>query len=306
MQVTLTLDVGHKRQASALAALLSTLHPGLEFGDRVTVTVGEVSMTGPAAEILGGSNDPNEAFADGHDPAKAFAMPPEAGAPFVPVATVTEAGGSTPVPTSAPATVAATPSPEPAAPPANPGGLDLDAEGLPWDARIHATVEGGGGKKTGEGKWRAKRNVPADLRAQVVAELKAALAAPAPAATPVAPPPPAPAPVAEAPAPVPPAPAPVAEAPPPPPAPVTSATPPAPPAPAPSTAAPAAPSSGGGPAEFARIMRKVTEAQTAGKITAEHTTAAVQACGLQQLRDLLTRADLIPQFEATLDAMMGA
>lgn len=244
MQLNLTMELGDPTQAKALAALLATLHPGLEFGERVTfLDVGDNPEP-----------DPRDAFTTNiqpPDPASAF-MPPEAGVPMAP---------------------------------ANPGGLDLDldGEGLPWDARIHATTEGGGGTKTNAGMWRAKRNVDPEERAKVVAELKAAMGAPAPAATPVQ---------EQAPA-----------APPPPPPPPSGNAGSAPPPPPPASVENAAPSSAGGPAEFARIMRKVTELQTAGKVTAEHTNAAVQAVGLQSLRDLLTRSDLIPAFEQTLDTM---
>lgn len=59
-------------------------------------------------------------------------------------------------------------------------GVELDANGLPWDARIHSSskeklVKGGG--------WKLKRGVDKDLVDQVETELKAALSAPAPAQT---------------------------------------------------------------------------------------------------------------------------
>lgn len=56
---------------------------------------------------------------------------------------------------------------------------------------------------------------------------------------------------------------------------------------------------------FAGLMGKVTQAQTVGKISAEEVTACLGGLGLTQLRDLLTRPDLIPAFEATVDAMIG-
>ena len=59
-------------------------------------------------------------------------------------------------------------------------GVELDANGIPWDARIHSSskeklVKGGG--------WKLKRGVDKDLVDQVETELKAALSAPAPAQT---------------------------------------------------------------------------------------------------------------------------
>lgn len=85
---------------------------------------------------------------------------------------------------------------------------ELDAKGLPWDARIHAKTK----TKTQAGVWKMSRPAPADdLVTAVEAENRAKVAAmqqsaqPAPAAAPVTPPP-APAPVApppvEAPAPL--------------------------------------------------------------------------------------------------------
>lgn len=68
----------------------------------------------------------------------------------------------------------------------------LDAAGLPWDARIHASSKA----KTVDGYWRARRGVDESLVSQVEAELKgkSAIVETAPSAVPqvVTPPPPAP------------------------------------------------------------------------------------------------------------------
>jgi hypothetical protein len=183
---------------------------------------------------------------------------------------------------------------------------DLDADGIPWDARIHSE----GKAKTKDKKWRLKRGVSDDVRATIVAELKAAMGAPAavppaPAAgvEPVAAPPPPPVPVTPAP-PAEPAPSPVP--PPPPPAtdaPVAAETSPPVAAPA-ATQVEAAPVSGA--AAFGALMRKVSPAQAEGKITAAQTTELVQAVGLTNLRDLVTRPDLIPEFEALFDGFVSA
>lgn len=170
------------------------------------------------------------------------------------------------------------------------GSVEVDTTGLPWDQRIHSDNK----SKNKDGSWRGRRNVPDATIKAVTAELRKAQAAPVPpppaAAVAAAPPPPS-APVSDAPAAAPP---PLAEAPP---------APPVPAAPAP--ASPPAPSGDISPAaSFAAVMRKVTEAQTQGRITVEHTNAAVTAVGLTGLRDLLTRPDLIPSFEATLDQLM--
>ena len=75
----------------------------------------------------------------------------------------------------------------------------LDADGLPWDERIHS----GGKSQTAKGLWKKRKGVGKDTVEQVTAELLA-LATPTVVATPPPPAPPAPAP--DAPTPPPPAP----------------------------------------------------------------------------------------------------
>lgn len=67
----------------------------------------------------------------------------------------------------------------------NAGAQQLDADGLPWDARIHSSNK----KLDGKGKWWARRNTAPATVVAVEAELRAALGATpvtsaAPAATP--------------------------------------------------------------------------------------------------------------------------
>lgn len=57
--------------------------------------------------------------------------------------------------------------------PAPEHGTDLDADGLPHDARIHAP----GKVRNADGRWRAKRNVDDATREKVTAELRAIMAA---------------------------------------------------------------------------------------------------------------------------------
>lgn len=283
MQITLNVAALTVREMSGVLALFASVCPDVlekaisDLSDGSTITdAARVFATAPMPELPG-----HEVEEQTHTDASAAPAEPPPAAPDTP-----------------PAAPAAAPAPAPVLT----GSAVLDKEGLPWDGRIHATVEGGGGKITKDGLWRAKRNVPADTRAAVVAELKAALAA---APAPAAPVPPAPAAPAAAPPPpsAPANPAPSAEpapsAPPPPAAPVAPAPAPAP-APVADTGAAPAPA-----AEFARLMGKVTAAQTAGKVTAEEVTACLGGLGLSQLRDLLTRPDLVPAFEATVDAMIG-
>lgn len=94
---------------------------------------------------------------------------------------------SSPVPPLAPATVAPT-----AATPA-PASGERDAEGMPWDERIHSSTKA----KTEKGLWRIKRGINDP---QLIARVKAELLAVQPSATPQ---PTIPAPVFQAPQPAP-------------------------------------------------------------------------------------------------------
>lgn len=77
--------------------------------------------------------------------------------------------------------------PAPGALPApSPSGVTVDADGLPWDARIHS----GNKETTAEGKWRKRRGVHEETMRLVTEELRATMSAVAPTVTP----PPAPAP----------------------------------------------------------------------------------------------------------------
>lgn len=248
--------------------------------------------------------DPAEAF-DGADPAQAFGAGPTPAAPAAPLVSPAEGTAA-----------AITPTPAVAPSPPNPGGVEVDKSGLPWDGRIHS---GPADKKpkNADGTWRKKRGASDDEVAAVEAELRAALNAPAPAAAVVPAPPAAPivpaVPVAEVPA----APVPLAAA-----VPVAPAAAPAPvPAAPPSTPAPAAPVptppaavTASGPAvattaneapatTFAELMRKVTTRQAAGVLTVEGTAEISSALGITGVRDLLARPDLVPSFDALLPAM---
>lgn len=186
-------------------------------------------------------------------------------------------------------------------------GAELDAGGLPWDARIHAGTK----TKKADGTWTAKRGAPPELVNAVTAELRAVMAAPVatvpvPPATDTPPSPPAggldPAAAfgagAPAPAPTLAQPIPSDEA--------AAQTPPAPPV-APSAPAaetpPAGAEAGATPdniTEFARVMKVVVGKQNSGALTTELTTQIVQQLGLPSIRDLVKRPDLIPAFEALL------
>jgi hypothetical protein len=96
----------------------------------------------------------------GLDPAAAFGGNSTPGA-----ATATAAAGTMP---SAPTNSAPTSTASVAA------GIELDAEGLPWDKRIHSDAAE---RKTQKGVWKKRRGVQDAVVAQVEAELRAALAA---------------------------------------------------------------------------------------------------------------------------------
>lgn len=195
-------------------------------------------------------------------------------------------------------------------PPAPPG-IDVDAQGIPWDGRIHASSRA----KIGDGTWRQKRNLDPEVYKQVMAELRQTMgierrapqppAPPAPQAVFAAPPvPPVPAaPVQVEPeddvtdisdaveVPAPPAAAVV------PPAPfVPNVAPPAPPV----SSTPIAPVSAGaatgaspGDMNFPQLMQKITAAMMAKKIGPADITRAVQSVNLPALPMLASRPDLV-------------
>lgn len=198
--------------------------------------------------------------------------------PNDPVALYVQNGGTLP-PAASAAPPAAPPNPSsasvtpaPAASPVPPASSPdlLDAEGLPWDERIHSSSR----TKTAKGVWKARKGLDPAVKTAVAAELlnagraQMADATPVPAAMPAA-----------APAPTPPA----AAAPPPPPA--AAAAPPAP---------PAAPDANG----FGVLMQYVSEKQAAGKLT----TAGANAVAETVLGEKgLTMRDMIAQPQEKLD-----
>lgn len=174
-----------------------------------------------------------------------------------------------PVPTPAP--VAAAPA-APAAP-ASPAGIEVDADGLPWDARIHA----GGRARNADGRWRQKRGLnDAALKARVEAELRQAMGAAATASVPV---------------PLPPSALPAVPAPPAAPAPAVPAT--------STTEAPAAPSEETAPQFLARVGAKLAS----GALTQERLAAALQTVGLTTMAQLIVAPALIPAIRAQIDAV---
>lgn len=141
----------------------------------------------------GGEFDASVAFGAGdqHDPAAAFGGTPAplplgaTPAPFtvaaVPFSTAPVATPILTNPANAPIQLAPNPAPVAVAPsapvaastPAN--GVELDKNGLPWDARIHGSTK----TKNSDGTWRAKRGVDNALVLQVNNELWQLMGAPA-------------------------------------------------------------------------------------------------------------------------------
>lgn len=263
---------------ASVLAVITALHPNPAF-----------ALAAASVPMLDEPVDPAQAF-DAPSPEAAF--PPIPAAPIAaPAIPLTSAPVGMPVDgTAPPAPPVGSDNGPAAAPIASPSsGVELDADGLPWDARIHS---GPADKrpKNADGRWRRGRGVDDETVATVTAELRQIMGAPAPAPIPAAAPTPEPVPAPASP----------------PPAPVAAAPTPAPAAPAP-TPAPAGMESGPAAAAtavstFADLMKKVTRMQTAGLVTVETTSQIAASLGLTGLRDLMNRPDLVPAFDALLPA----
>lgn len=191
--------------------------------------------------------------------------------------------------------------------PAAPAGIELDAAGIAWDARIHSS----GKALLKNGRWKSKRGVDAALVASVEAEQSGAVAAPLvnrdendDGPTPTPPPAPA-APVADTPPPAPVAPAaPVAPTV----APVAPAAPPVPVAPAAPVApvaapvaAPAAPAAVDPALTMAGLMQRVMMAQQQG-LSPEALQAACVDLGASNYPDITQKPELWGALLAKVEA----
>ena len=148
---------------------------------------------------------------------------------------------------------------------------ELDADNLPWDARIHTEAR----TKMKNGTWKLRRSVDKDLVAQVKAELKGTEVAPEVSAAPVAP---------EVSA-----------------APVAPAVSEAPAAPAVS-AAPAAPAERIG---YAQFINKVIELQKTVSNAQEIIDYVMGNVGVTDLNALAVRPDLIPSAYEQISAYVS-
>ena len=178
--------------------------------------------------------------------------------------------GSVPAPTATPPAVVTTSHDDDESGDTEADTTTVDAEGIPWDDRIHSTPA----KRTKNGIWRKKRGVQESMISQVEAELKAKLAA-----TPVPPQPaPAPAPMATPPAPMPVPPQPVAAAPQPAPMPVPPQPAPAPaPMATPPAAAPQQPAPpAAGSVDFSAFMQHIQSKLPTGEMDAAYLNGVAQ------------------------------
>lgn len=153
---------------------------------------------------------------------------------------------------------ASSPAPAPAPVPPAPAGsaVELDADGLPWDSRIHSDAAV---KLSAKGQWKTRKNLPDGYKAQIEAELRAVMGAPTATMASVSAPAPSP------------------------------AAPSAPAAPTPPSATAVAPAAPGAMtfADFTRYL--VSNKVDQGKVMVQ-----VQKVGLTSIPDLAKRPDLIP------------
>ena len=276
----LTVTFQFNTPAEAIDALNRLTVQGanaISFADRPDV--GAPLVVPPsAAQVFGGAGVPLPPPA----PSTAAVVP-------LPTAPVAPTPG---LPTPPPAAVPSVPSPAatvaaptaPVAPTSPAGGVEVDADGLPWDHRIHASGEGGKRPKNADGRWRQKRGLnDAALKKRVEDELRAAMAAPGVAvpATPAGQPSPASSVVV-------PTPPPVAAL-------IAPSAPPTPPAPPPTPAADT----------FATLMARLGPPMTQGKITMEAVCALMAPFGLNAPAQLAARPDLVPMVASVIDAELA-
>lgn len=158
---------------------------------------------------------------------------------------------------------------------------ELDADGLPWDARIHANTKARNANNT----WRTKRGLPAGMLETITAELRVMY----PARTAGAVPPPPPAAVR----------APDAGAVPPPPSVNAGGVPPPPPPPA--ATATVLPSDGAQQGlTFPKLMEKITGAMNTGKLNKAQLDQVLTACGVGTIAVLAASADKFSTVETYL------
>lgn len=266
MNVTVTLQFANAAEAAEALSKLSGVIAPVDRPD-IGTTVALPSF--PTLDVGQVEQDARAVFGG----AVAAATPPFAGVPVVPTVPVI------------PAVDAPTPPSVVIAPIVAPGSLELDAEGIPWDSRIHTEAR----SKNKDGTWRAKRGINDEvLVKRIKAELLAAVAG-APAA-----------PTAD--------PTPTVLVPPIPTVPVTpiaaaTGVPVPPSTTAPSPAAAAAPQT---PKAYHEVVMMVNVALSEGKITDAQVVAMLAGFpGVTGIPALATRPDLWTQVYYMFAAVLG-
>lgn len=229
----------------------------------------------------------------GAEAGAAFAVLPVPLAPGDRIPASTPAG-NVPPPPAATAPITTTPGPVSLAAPAPPvGSVDLDKNGLPWDARIHAESKA----KVADGSWRMKRNLDPAVKATVEAELRQVMGAPAaPLVAPIATIPAHAAPVGAS-------------------SPTITASPvavvshlaPVPqPAPVGSMAAFGQAVAADSRQTFVALVGRSAAAMAAGKLTQQEVTDCCLQAGVPMLPLLANRLDLVPGVAAVIDAIIAS
>ncbi len=185
---------------------------------------------------------------------------------------------------------------------------ELDAEGLPWDERIHSSTK----NKTKDGSWKTRRNLADGVYEQIVAELRAGASA-----VPPVPLPPSVVPAPPLPPGVPAPPAPVAHAtgavppPPPPPSDFQQAVAPQVPPPPPPVMVPPPPDVAGqlptgtppNGLTFRSLMQKIHNLLQGGKLKSEQITEACKSVGIDGLQALVKAEHLLGPVDAAIERL---
>lgn len=164
----------------------------------------------------------------------------------------------------------------PAAQQVKPSGIEVDSEGLPWDARIHSSSR----NLNADGSWRLRRNLNPDILTQVMAELKKTMGTREV--------------MAQVNTPLPPSATPVAV-----PAPPVVISPPLPPATGISPPVGAAPIASGGN-KFPALMKGIVAMKTAGSLKDNQVKETLDAFNIPSLPMLMHRPDVIDEVAAAL------
>ena len=193
MQIVITLDGTEPKAVSnrlivAIAALYGQVPPVATAADTAAMIekMAVVNPNLPANMMVAVTPTGTVVQTTEPDAAAVFgACPLTVDAAVLPTAPVAPQAG-VPLPPSASLPPAPPPGPTASVPTvaAPTASVVTDKNGLPWDARIHASSK----TMNADGSWRGRRNTDAHIIASVEAELRALMAIPAPAPASIAPP----------------------------------------------------------------------------------------------------------------------